>query len=455
MSKVYQSVRGVVRGTLHRTKPQLAASVPTNGDEGRLILTNAVEDLEKTFVDGIGRLKAVVREDHAVAASQAQHSEEVIKALKANITELEAKLKETEETAHKKDVVSKEVEESLRAEVGDLQTTLEKKEQALQSREAEINDFKSKIDALVEQVTQSELALQQAKRDGALAAQNAEQLIEGLKANITVLEARLREMEDNVHKQDLASQKMEETLSAEIRDLQNVLHTKEEALESRESEVNDFKSKIVVTGEQATQLELAVEQAKGEAASKAQHAEEVIEDLKIKIARLQAQLNQTEQIVGGKDSTIEGLDHDRNSQTIDLHARLDSSMNGINTSDAEASVDILAQANGVLAGEQSDTLEEQRTTLQFPATRVTSIGTEAARETVSQEAFDRLITEFGEISNVMGSIASLIVRDHVRTLGESMEEFPRARLTKLLESLSKEISDDKLKADFCARFAKL
>src|SRR5687768_317325 len=179
MSKVYQSVRGVVRGTLHRTKPQLAASVPTNGDEGRLILTNAVEDLEKTFVDGIGRLKAVVREDHAVAASQAQHSEEVIKALKANSTELEAKLKETEETDHKKDVVSKEVEESLRAEVGDLQTTLEKKEQALQSREAEINDFKSKIDALVEQVTQSELALQQAKRDGALAAQNAEQLIEG------------------------------------------------------------------------------------------------------------------------------------------------------------------------------------------------------------------------------------------------------------------------------------
>jgi hypothetical protein len=55
----------------------------------------------------------------------------------------------------------------------------------------------------------------------------------------------------------------------------------------------------------------------------------------------------------------------------------------------------------------------------------------------------------------MGSIASLIVRDHVRALGESIEEFPQKRLTKLLDSLSKEISDDKLKADFCSRFAKM
>jgi hypothetical protein len=43
----------------------------------------------------------------------------------------------------------------------------------------------------------------------------------------------------------------------------------------------------------------------------------------------------------------------------------------------------------------------------------------------------------------------------VRSLGESMEEFPQARLTTLLESLSKEISDDELKADFCERFARM
>jgi hypothetical protein len=52
-------------------------------------------------------------------------------------------------------------------------------------------------------------------------------------------------------------------------------------------------------------------------------------------------------------------------------------------------------------------------------------------------------------------MASLIVRDHVRAFGESMEEFPQTRLTELVESLSKTISDDKLKTDFCKRFGKM
>ena len=70
---------------------------------------------------------------------------------------------------------------------------------------------------------------------------------------------------------------------------------------------------------------------------------------------------------------------------------------------------------------------------------------------MSKNAFDGLIAEFSELTNVIGSIASLIVRDHVRALGESMEEFPQRRLTELLESLSGQIADDKLKAKFRAR----
>jgi hypothetical protein len=76
-----------------------------------------------------------------------------------------------------------------------------------------------------------------------------------------------------------------------------------------------------------------------------------------------------------------------------------------------------------------------------------------ARETVSQDAFDRMITEFSERTNVIGRIASLIVRDHVKAIGESMQKFPQRRLTELVDSLSKEIADDKLKADFRRRFA--
>ena len=354
MGKVYQSVRGVVQGTLHRRKPDIMVSARAKGNDGSL--NDAMEELEKILVDGIGRLKATVSDDQAVVASEAQH---------------------------------------------------------------------------------------------------AEQVIEGLKANITVLEAKLRETEDTVHRKDVASQKMEESLSTEIRDLQSVVKKKEEALESQDSEVSDLKSKIDVLVEQVTHLELTIQQAKGEAASG------VIEGLKIKIATLEAQLTQTEQIVGGTDWTIKGPDQDRDRKALDLNAELEPQTNAIKEmsyffSKAEALVDIQAQAIGtVVAGEQLKTGEEKPATSHVQPTGVTSIVTEAARETVSQDAFDRMIAEFSELTNVIGSIASLIVRDHVRALGESMEEFPRTRFTKLLESLSKEISDDKLKADFRERFGKV
>jgi chromosome segregation ATPase len=546
MGKVYQSVRGVVQGTLHRRKPDIMVSARAKGNDGSL--NDAMEELEKILVDGIGRLKAAVGDDQAVVASEAQHAEQVIEGLKANLTVLEAKLRETEDTVHRKDIASQKREETLSTEIRDLQSVVRKKEEALESRDSEVNDLKSKMDVLVEQVTHLELAIQRAKGETASEAQHAEQVIEGLKANITVLEARLRETEDTVHRKDVASQKMEETLSTQIRDLQSIVKKKEEALESRDSEVNDLKSKIDVLVEQVTHLELAIQEAKGEAASevieglkanitvleaklretedtvhrkdvasqkreenlgteirdlqsvvkkkeealesrdsevndlkskidvlveqvthlelaiqhaKGETASGVIEGLKIKIATLEAQLTQTEQIVGGTDWTIKGPDQDRDRQAIDLNAELEPQTNAIKEmssffSKAEALVDIQAQAIGtVIAGEQLKTGEEKPASSHFQAAGVTSIATEAARETVSQDVFDRMIAEFSELANVIGSIASLIVRDHVRALGESMEQFPKTRLTKLLESLSKEISDDKLKADFRERFGKV
>jgi hypothetical protein len=48
-------------------------------------------------------------------------------------------------------------------------------------------------------------------------------------------------------------------------------------------------------------------------------------------------------------------------------------------------------------------------------------------------------------------MASVIVRHDVAALGESMEKFPRARVTELLESVTKEISNENLKIDFRKR----
>jgi hypothetical protein len=78
---------------------------------------------------------------------------------------------------------------------------------------------------------------------------------------------------------------------------------------------------------------------------------------------------------------------------------------------------------------------------------------DAPREIVSPHLLNRITDELTEVTGVMGPIASIIVRDHVLALGETMERFPKARLLDLLESLSKEILDENLKSDFRQRLA--
>lgn len=463
MTKVMQSVRGVVQGTLHRRKPHLMISARVKDSDGNL--NDAIHELEKIINDRIGGLKAAVSDDQAVVAREAQNAEKTIEGLKSNITVLEAKLRETEEALGRAEVASKKMEEGLSGEIRDLQNAVKKKDEALEARESEMNVLKSKIDVMTVQLSHSESAIEHAKADAASEAQRAEQVIDGLRTNIAALEVRLRESEQTIHQKDVAGQKLEENLNVEIRDLQIVVKEKEEALENRESEVTDLKAKLDAMVDQVTHLQLANGHAKEVAASKAQDAEHVIDGLKMKIATLQAQLSQTEQIVGGlvassrildAQSTIKELDQDRNSQASDLNTRLEPQTNGTKHSKEEAFVDARAQGIATaVEGAPSKRGEEKSTDFQLEPAEVTPIVTEAAPQTVSPYAFERMTAEFSELSNVMGSIASLIIRDHVRAFGESMEEFPQARFPELVESLSKTISDNNLKADFCRRFARV
>jgi chromosome segregation ATPase len=330
MGKVYQIVREVVQGTLNRTPGPTVSSQATGSEDS---LSEALEDLDKLFAAGIRRLKTAVSDNRAVALTKTKHAEQVIEGFKANISGLEARVKEAEDTLHNQNVVGQKMEESLRTEIDNLQRALKEKEESLQSRMSEVNDLRSKIDVLAEQVSQAELAVSKARGEAATKVQEAEQVIEGLQANIIVLEATLK-----------------------------------------------------------------------------------------------AKLCQGEQNgVDSTDSSINVLDQDRNEPATDLDGHSQLQRNGRTASMAQAFANLQAQA----------------------VARIT----EAGRETVTPEAFVRIVTEFSKFANVIENIASLIVRDHVRTLGESMEQFPQKRLPELLESLSNEISHNKLKADFRDRFA--
>src|ERR671918_658886 len=374
MGKIYQSLRGVVQETLHWSKANSMVLAPVK-DSDAASLNAAMEELEKTLVDKIGKLKAAVRDSEAVVAGEAQHTEQVIEALRANIATLEAKLRETEDAVRRKDVASQGMEESLSTTIRDLQSAVKEKEEALESRDADVNDLKSQIDALVNQLSELELAVQQAKGEAASEAQRAEDLTESSKAKVTTLEAQLRQAEQIIRGKDWTLKEVEQNLTAKIQDLESQVRNKDELLAERDTRVTDLNAEI-------TSLQHQIKQ---------KSSFEQAEDWRIPAPHMAA------------------------------------------------------------AGEQWTTGEEQQPTSQFQDLEATSHETDAARETVSREAFDRIIRELGDLTNVMNSIASLIVRNHVKALGESMENFPKTRLAELLDNLSQEIWDETLKTGFRER----
>ncbi len=68
-----------------------------------------------------------------------------------------------------------------------------------------------------------------------------------------------------------------------------------------------------------------------------------------------------------------------------------------------------------------------------------------APETVPPQSIDRLVVALTE---AMGPMASLVVRDHVDAMGESTENFPKRRFNELVYSTSGEILSESLKARY-------
>jgi chromosome segregation ATPase len=402
------------------------------------------------LTEQVGQLESDLEQSRRVAASDLQQAREVAEDLRGRIGTLEAGLRDAEEAIRAKEANSQRVEESLRAEIRDLQGTLKQKEDAVAQRNFQISDLQSQTDRLAEQATQLELAVEQAKKAGATEVQRAEQAAEELRATVSELEAQLREAEETVRRKEADSQRIVEGLRAELGEAQSALEQKEDALAERDFQITEFRSTSDRLTEQVSRLESAMEQAKRAAAVEGQHAAQIIEGLRAKIATLEAR-SRAEQTLGGSEAAIKALMHDRGRRVVDLNAESEHEANGNKKTapliaKAEPLPETKPHDNGKTVGASPAAARPQ------PA-RIASIGTDTARETVSSQAFDGIITQFSEFANVIKSIASLIVRHHVRALGESMEEFPQSRINELLESLCREISDDTLKASFRERFA--
>ena len=310
-------------------------------------------------------------------------------------------------------------------------------------------------------------------------ARQAEQLAGNLKADIAALEAKLKEMEETIRRKDSSRQKMEETLNDEIKNLQNDVKKKDETLATRGNEINDYKSKIDDNVKQIGELELANRKTTEEAASHAKRAEDVAETSRAKITALESQLNETEKLTQQKESSIKEVEQKlaakvqefesmvkdkellirRDAEISDLKSQLKRLPKGIGQissffRQAEALSGIEGQDVSTAAqNEPVDEVEEKPVAVQSNIARVTPNVADAAGEMVSPEIFQRIINELAQVTNVMAPLASLLVHQQAKALGESVEKFPRTRLPELLEGLVKEISDENRQIDFRQRLA--
>jgi hypothetical protein len=219
----------------------------------------------------------------------------------------------------------------------------------------------------------------------------------------------------------------------------------------------------------------AVTEGEAAVAGETQHAERVIRTLTANTTVLEDKLRQTEEIVRGKDLAIKVLEQkltgkiqdlesqvrsketllvDRDKQIDDLNSQLQVLTKGIKAMSsifrqAEALATLETQDIGtVLQYGQANNEQENTNTSQIEGPQVMSNKADTPQETLSPDFFDRVTDQ---LTQVIGPMASMILRDHVKALGESMEKFPKTRVTELLKTLSEEMEDQNVKNSFCER----
>jgi DNA repair exonuclease SbcCD ATPase subunit len=308
----------------------------------------------------------------------------------------------------------------------------------------------------------------------------AEQLAVSLKGDVAKLGAKLKETEETVERKDVSRQKLEESLTAQIKDLQNDIKKKDEALVARDNEINDYMAKIDNNVKQTGELELDNRKTKEEAASHAKRADDLAVSSQAKISALESHLEEMEELARQKESTIKELEQKlaakgqafeslmkdkqelvtrRDAEINDLKSQLKRLTKAIGEMSsffrqAEALTSFEGQDVSTAAeNEPVEVAEEKPAAAQSNVAKVTPIVPDAPGEMVSPEIFQRITNELADVTDVIGPLASLIVRRQVKALGESIEKFPRRRLPELLESLAKEITDEKQQIDFRERLA--
>jgi chromosome segregation ATPase len=216
----------------------------------------------------------------------------------------------------------------------------------------------------------------------------------------------------------------------------------------------------------------AVKEREAVVADEARRVEQVIENLKAKIAMLETQLKEAEDTTRRKDIASKKIEERLTAEVHSLQDELKNNKDTLQRRDAEIKdlksqlqlltrgvkemssffkqAEALAAAelqsgSSVVAKEPTNGVEEKPAGPELKGPVVTSKRTDSPQQTMPTNFFDRVTHE---LTQIMGPMATVIVRDKVASLGESMEKFPNLRVGELLLILSREILNENAKARF-------
>jgi chromosome segregation ATPase len=307
----------------------------------------------------------------------------------------------------------------------------------------------------------------------------AEQLVGDLRTEIAELQGKLKEAGDNIEQKDVSYKQLEVTLYDKIKMFETEMKKKDELLATRENDIRRQKSELDAHNKKISELELANSKTKEELASHIKRAEDFVRISQERVSGLEAELDESKRLVGKKSSTIKTLEeqlatkaqqfkqalketqellNSRDSEIASLRSQLQALLKGIDEMSslfrrAQALTEKGQEDSALVQNEMGREAEAKPQPTPAAADPVKPAGSDALPEIVAPEIFERVIQELAQASNIMAKLALLIVHDHVKALGETVEQFPRTRLPELIEALAKDIADENVQTGFRQRVA--
>jgi hypothetical protein len=236
---------------------------------------------------------------------------------------------------------------------------------------------------------------------------------------------------------------LEKTIVQKMGGLKTIAKQREEVVRK---ETRRAESVIATLRENIATVETKLKEAEDTSCRKESAIQKMEESLTANIHGLQDALKKNKETLQSRDAEINDL---KSQLQLLTHGVMEMS-SFFKQAEALTAVD---KQNGstVVVSEPMNGVEEKPGGVELKDPAVASNGTNAAHPTMAPDFFDRVTHE---LTQIMGPMAPIIVRDKVAALGESMEKFPNSRVRELIEVLSKQILNENLKTSFRVCFAK-